>query len=75
MKELQDPPDGLENSNDTVTDLYSAYQSLTNLAINPSGSLQSFADNKGQKIDKFLELYQKLGAQIPDKKDILFETK
>lgn len=68
MKELQNPPEGLEKCYDTVTDLYSAYQGLTGLAINPSGSLQSFSENKNSKIDKFLELYKKLESQIPEKK-------
>jgi len=45
MKELQNPPIGLENSYDTITELYSVYKSLTDLAINPSGSLQSFIES------------------------------
>ena len=68
MKDLQNPPDDLDKCYDTVTELYSIYKSLTNLAVNPSGSLQSFTESKTQKIDKFLELYQKLGTQIPEKK-------
>lgn len=68
MKVLQDPPDGLEKSYDTVLELYPVYKSLTDLAINPSGSLETFSQNKSQKISKFLELYQKLETQIPEKK-------
>jgi len=68
MKELQNPPIGLENSYDTVTELYSVYKSLTDLAINPSGSLQSFIESKSQKVDKFMELFQKLEIQMPEKK-------
>ncbi|MAT41388.1 MAG: hypothetical protein CL609_03530 [Anaerolineaceae bacterium] len=68
MKVLQNPPEGLENCYDTVTELYSVYKGLTDLAINPSGSLQSFSDNKSQKIDKFLELFNRLNTQIPQKK-------
>lgn len=68
MKNMQKPPRGLENCYSTVTDLYSVYKSLTDLAINPSGSLQSFSDNKTEKIDRFLELYNRLETQIPMKK-------
>lgn len=68
MKKLQNPPNGLENCYNTITELYSVYKGLTDLAISPSGSLQSFTDNKSQKIDKFLELYNKLKTQIPEKK-------
>ena len=68
MKELQNPPEGLENQYNTVTDLYSTYLSLTNLAINPSGSLQTFSESKNLKVDDFMDLYNKLEMQIPAKK-------
>lgn len=68
MKELQNPPDGLEDSYATVLELYTVYKGLTDLAISPSGSLESFSQNKSQKIDRFLELYEKLETQTPEKK-------
>ncbi len=68
MKGLQNPPKGLETCYQTVTELYSAYQGLTDLAINPTGSLQSFGESKNSKIDRFLELFKKLESQIPEKK-------
>lgn len=42
MQELQSPPDGLETAYDTLCDMYEEFTSLTNLAINPKGSLQTF---------------------------------
>ena len=69
MKDLQNPPEGLENCYETVTDLYTAYRSLTDLAINPSGSLRSFSEAKNEKVDTFLDLYKRLETQIPDKKE------
>lgn len=68
MKELQNPPEGLESQYDTVTDLYSTYLSLTNLAINPSGSLTTFSESKNEKVENFMDLYNKLEMQIPTKK-------
>ncbi|RLD03323.1 MAG: hypothetical protein DRI56_12685 [Chloroflexota bacterium] len=68
MKDLQNPPEGLDKSYETVLELYTTYKSLTNLATNPSGSLESFSQNKLQKIDNFLGLFQKLETQIPEKK-------
>jgi hypothetical protein len=68
MKDLQNPPEDLEKSYETALELYTVYKSLTDLAINPSGSLESFGQNKSQKIDKFLELFQKLETQMPEKK-------
>lgn len=70
MKELQNPPEGLEKCYDTVTELYTAYKGLTNLAINPTGNLTSFSESKSTKVGKFMELFDKLGNQIPEK----FET-
>lgn len=68
MKDLQNPPEGLEKSYETVLELYTVYKSLTDLAMNPSGSLKTFGENKSQKIDKFLQLFQKLETQMPEKK-------
>lgn len=68
MKDLQNPPEGLENCYDTITNMYSAYRSLTDLAINPTGSLSTFIASKNDKVETFLELYKKLETQIPEKK-------
>ena len=67
MKKLQSPPDKLEKCYETITDLYSAYQGVTDLAINPTGSYSSYADDKKNKINDFMSAYDKLGTQIPDK--------
>ncbi|MHA1280773.1 MAG: zinc-ribbon domain-containing protein [Candidatus Helarchaeota archaeon] len=70
MKELQTPPEGLQNCYDTVTDLYTAYKGLTDLAINPSGSLTSFSETKNDRIQDFMDAFEKLENQIPEKFDI-----
>jgi len=70
MKELQNPPEGLEKCFETVTELYTAYKGLTDLAISPTGSLTSFSESKNTKISNFMDLFDKLNNQIPDK----FET-
>ena len=44
MKELQNPPEGLEKCYETVTELYTAYKGLTDLAINPTGNLTTFSE-------------------------------
>ncbi len=70
MKELQNPPEGLEKCYETVTELYTAYKGLTDLAISPTGSLTSFSESRNTKISNFMDLFDKLDNQIPDK----FET-
>ena len=66
MKKLQDAPKEYEKIYDNFMELYTAYQGLTDLAINPKGSLQTFSESTREKIDKFLELYKKIETQLPD---------
>jgi len=67
MKSLQNPPTGLENCYTTITELYTAYKGLTDLAVSPSGSLKSFGETKNLKVREFLDAYEKLTNQIPEK--------
>lgn len=67
MRDLQNPPDGLEQCYQTITDLYSAYKALTDLAISPKGNLGTFGDSKGSKVDDFMRAYDKLNTQMPEK--------
>lgn len=70
MKQLATPPEGLEKCYDSASEMYSAYQGLTDLAISPSGNLQSFAQSKSDKVDKFMEQYKKLQTMIPETSDV-----
>ncbi len=45
MKALKNPPEEYEEAYDAIKELYDSYLELTNLAINPSGSLQTFSSN------------------------------
>ena len=66
MQELQNPPEGYEEVYDTIKELSTAFRAVTDLAINPKGSLQTFNQSKQEKIDKFIELYNTLDAQLPN---------
>lgn len=44
---------------------------LTDLYINSTGSFTSFSESKNTKTSNFMDLYDKLGSQIPSK----FEAK
>lgn len=67
MKELQNPPEGLEKVYDAIMDLNLAYKQLTNLAISPTGSLTSFSDAKNNAQSNFLNQYERLKNLIPEK--------
>lgn len=45
MKSLTNPPDEMQEAYTALKEYYDAYIELTNLATNPSGSLQSFSNN------------------------------
>ena len=51
---------------DTVLELYSAYSSFIDLAVNPQGSLQSFNEDRRDRDNKFIELYNRVESQIQD---------
>lgn len=63
---LSNPSDEFASCFSTVEDLYSAHYNFTNLAISPSGSLQSFTEDFQMYDSLTIELYNKLGALIPD---------
>ena len=67
MKKLQMPPEGLDKCYDTISDLYEAYKSLTDMAISPSGNYNSFSSKKSDTVSDFMSAYDKLDSQLPEK--------
>ena len=63
MKQLQNPPAEFEEAYRTLQDYYNAYLTLTDLVINPSGSLQTFstsfndADSETSRCFKAMKMY------------------
>jgi hypothetical protein len=66
-KAMQNPPEGFERVFDTFSNMYTAYISMSDYAINPTGNLTSFGQEKTKRIDRFLELYKMMQTQIPEK--------
>jgi len=66
MTELQNPPKDYHDIYATLTDLFVAYQSLTNFALNPSGSLNTFPGEKSERINNYLNLFTKFSTQLPN---------
>lgn len=69
MKDLRNPSLEFEKCFETLNDLFSVYMGLTDLAIKPNGSLQTFSQNKSDKADKFMGYYRKFSTQIPEKNE------
>ena len=66
MKKLQSPPDDLRDCYETLNDMYEAFTEFTKMAINPSGSLQTYSDDFASCDTTFMKCYDKLGTQIPE---------
>lgn len=66
MKKLNNPPKSYDMTYETLLELYSAYQGITDLAINPEGSLSDFNRNSDDKINEFIRLYEKIETICPE---------
>ena len=66
MKSLQLPTDEFEKCYDVAMDLYSAYNKLTDLALEPHGSLRDYSDNFAAYDSDYMDAYDKLDLLIPE---------
>lgn len=63
-KKLKNPPKKMKNAFDDLEELYDAYLSFTDMALNPSGSLNSFTNKYNELDDKVASLYKKAYRNI-----------
>lgn len=66
MKNLKNPPDEYEDAYEAVTEFYDAYLTLTNLATDPSGSLQTFSSNFNDADSEVLKCYNAVKMYLED---------
>lgn len=66
MKELKNPPAEYEDAYEAIQDLYDAYLSLTNLAVNPSGNLQTFSSNFNDADSDTLKYYNAMELYLDE---------
>lgn len=66
MKKLKNPPDEYEDAYEAVTELYDAYLTLTNLATDPSGSLQTFSSNFNDADSEALKCFNAVKMYLED---------
>jgi len=66
MRDLQEPPQGLENLYNTVTDLHESYLKVCQNAINPRGNLTSYTASVNENTSEFVTIYNRLESQIPN---------
>lgn len=68
IKKLQNCPEDLEECYNSLNDLYDCYLRITNMAINPSGSYNSFTSEFNSVDNDFMTNYNKLKSKLPDKR-------
>lgn len=57
MKELKEPPSKYEDAYRAIKETHTAYLELTNLAIDPTGSLQTYSNNFINADSNFIKCY------------------
>ena len=66
MKKLKNPPADYKDAYDSLSKLYDAYISLTNLATDPNGSLQTYSQNFNDADSETLNCYNALKMYLEE---------
>ena len=66
MKQLKNPPEEYKDAYEALSKFYDAYISLTNLATDPTGSLQTFSQNFNDADNETLNCYNALKMYLEE---------
>lgn len=66
MKKLKNPPEEYKDAYESISKLYDAYISLTNLATEPTGSLQSYLQNFTDADNETINCYNALKIYLDE---------
>lgn len=66
MKQLKNPPEEYKDAYESLSKLYDAYISLTNLATDPAGSLQTYSQNFNDADSETLNCYNALKMYLEE---------
>lgn len=64
MKQLKNPPEEYQEAYQALQKLYDTYLELTNLAVNPTGSLQNYSNNFNTADSNFLKHYNAIKIYV-----------
>lgn len=64
MKTLQNPPEEYQDAYNTLKDYYDAYLELTEMAINPTGSLQTYSSSFSDADAELIKQYEAMQLYI-----------
>jgi len=66
MKKLKNPPEEYKDAYETISELYDAYISLTNLVTNPTGNLQTYSQNFSEADNEVLNCFNSLKMYLEE---------
>ena len=66
MKELKNPPEEYADAYEAVSELYDAYLTLTNLVVNPTGSLQTYSSDFNDADSEALKCFNAVSIYLED---------
>lgn len=66
MKKLKNPPEEYKDAYETISELYDAYISLTNLATDPTGNLQTYSQNFSEADSEVLNCFNSLKMYLEE---------
>lgn len=64
MRELQNPPEEYQEAYIAIKELYDAYIELTEMALNPSGSLTTYSSNFNNADSTFINCYKAMDLYV-----------
>ena len=64
MRELQNPPEEYQEAYIAIKELYDAYIELTEMALNPSGSLTTYSSNFNNADSEFVNCYKAMDLYV-----------
>lgn len=76
IKNLQSCPSELSKAYDAALEVHTAFSALSDLALEPTGSCNSYSEDEKTKVNAYISAYKTLEAVIPPKKEIpLYNSK
>lgn len=76
IQNLQSCPEELNKAYDIALQANTAFSILADLALNPTGSYNTYSKEESEKVDAFIDAYTTLRAVIPTKKEVpLYDIK
>lgn len=70
ISKLESVPAELEKAYDAAIDVNTAFKALSDMALSPTGSYNSYSADENEKVNAFMTAYNTLESVIPGKKDV-----